>query len=142
MRIFEKLEIKFITEQNIPAENLIVKITILANRKNNYGLDFLKTDSEGKIIILRTTIENKINETMNDFIMDYASNINDCKDWIIIETENITELNSRLKNIEEYYPESAKKLSELLKNCSNNSYTPIEIEQRIEDEIKITIQSY
>ena len=76
MRIFEKLEIKFITEQNIPAKNLIVKITILANRKNNYGLDFLKTDSEGKIIILRTTIENKINETMNDFIMDYASNIN------------------------------------------------------------------
>lgn len=142
MRIFEKLEIKFIDENNIPVKNLIVLITVLANKKNNYSLGFMKTDSEGKIIILRTTIENKIKETMNDFIMDYASNINDCKDWIIIETENITELNSRLKNIEEYYPESAKKLSELLKNCSNNSYTPIEIEQRIEDKIKIPIQSY
>lgn len=141
MKNFEKIEIKFISEKNIPVENLIVEITILANRKNNYGLDFLKTDSDGKIVILRTTIENKINETMNDFIMDYSSNINDCKDWIIIGTENITELKSRLKNIEKYYPESAKKLSELMKNCSNKSYKPSETEHRIENEIEITVQN-
>ena len=141
MKNFEKLEIKFISEKNIPVENLIINVTILANRKNNYGLDFLKTDSDGKIVILRTTIENKINETMNDFIMDYSSNINDCKDWIIIETENLTELKSRVKNIEIYYPENAKKLAELMKNCSNKFYKSSQTEHRIENEIEIIVQN-
>lgn len=141
MKLFEKFEIKFIDENNIPVKNLIILITVLANKKNNYSLGFMKTDSDGKVIVFRSTIENEIQEAMELFVMDYSSNINDCKDWILIETENKLELETRLKNIEKYYPENAKKLSDLLKNCSNKSYKPIEIEHKIEDKIKITVQN-
>ena len=140
MKFFEKFEIQFVTINNIPVENLIVLVTILANRKNDYSLGFLKTDSEGKIIVFRSAIENKIKEAMADFMMDYSSNINDCKDWIIIEVENISELETRLKNIEKFYPENAKELSKLMNTCSNKSFKTLNIEHEIESNIKIIVQ--
>lgn len=33
MKLFEKFEIKFIDENNIPVKNLIILITVLANKK-------------------------------------------------------------------------------------------------------------
>ena len=141
MKLFKKIEFNFVNQNNIPVKDLIVLVTVLANKKNNYSLGFMKTDSDGKIIVFRSTIETKISEAMELFVMDYSSSINDCKDWIIIETENKIELETRLKNIGKYYPESAKKLLELLKNCSNKFYKPLKIEHKIEDIIKITMQN-
>ena len=141
MKFFEKFEIKIITVKNIPVENLIVLITILANRKNNYSLGFLKTDYEGKIVVYRSEIEIVIEEAMSDFIMDYASDINDCRDWITIEVENLSELENRLERIEKFYPEDAKKLSKLMKICSNKYYKTINIDHKIEPEIVITVEN-
>ncbi|WP_291138621.1 hypothetical protein [Flavobacterium sp. UBA7663] len=141
MKLFEKIDIKFINESNIPVKDLIVSITVLANKKNNYSLGSLKTDSDGKIIVFRSTIENKIQELKQLYIMDYSSDIDDCKDWIIIKIESKIELETRSKNMEKYYPENAKMLLELSKECSNKSYKPIEIEHEIEDEIEIIVQN-
>ena len=141
MKFFEKFEIKITTVKNIPVENLIVLITILANRKNNYSLGFLKTDNEGKIVVYRSEIEIVIEEAMSDFIMDYASDINDCRDWITIEVENLSELENRLERIEKFYPEDAKKLSKLMKICSNKYYKTINIDHKIEPEIVITVEN-
>jgi hypothetical protein len=140
MKLFESITIQFVTINNIPIENLIVSITVLANSKNDYSLGFLKTDSDGKLIVFRSMIENEIKKAMSEFIMDYASSINDCKDWIIIEVENISELETRLKNIEKYYPENAEKLSKLMNTCSNKSYKTLNVEHKIESSIKITVQ--
>ena len=141
MKFFEKFKIKIITVKNIPVENLIVLITILANRKNNYSLGFLKTDYEGKIVVYRSEIEIVIEEAMSDFIMDYASDINDCRDWITIEVENLSELENRLERIEKFYPEDAKKLSKLMKICSNKYYKTTNIDHKIEPEIVITVEN-
>lgn len=141
MKLFESITIRFFSINNIPIENLIVSITILANTKNNYSLGFLKTDPDGKIIVFRSMIENIIDQEMADFSMDYASTINECKDSIIITAENIVELESRHKRIEKFYPESAEELAQLMTNCSNKSYKSLNIGHEIESDIQITVHN-
>ena len=119
---------------------LDVFVTILANKKNNYSTGSLKTNSNGKIILLKLEIENIIDKAMNEFIMDYSSTIDECKDSIIITVENISDLDFRIKKIEKHYPENAKNLSKLVDNCSNKIFKPLKIEYKIDSEIKIIVQ--
>lgn len=100
--------------------NLIVHIKLFAKEKNDYGLDALFTNSNGEIHISKTLMETQISNYKKLFIMDFSSDLENCKQEIEISINSINKLNEILLNLKKYYPNNAEKLEKLI-SISNNS---------------------
>jgi hypothetical protein len=67
-----------------PISNIAISITLFANRKNDYYFILPLSDKIGCIEITREWLIKEIKQEANIFIMDYASNLDDCKPLIEI----------------------------------------------------------
>jgi hypothetical protein len=98
---------------------LIVFIVIRARHKNNYTLGPFKTDENGELEISRHAVKELIFSTQEQFPMDYADTLEKCGSEITVEIESKSSLEERWHSINEFYPDEAMKLRQLLDNQSN-----------------------
>lgn len=75
----KKITIKVVEdEKKIPIPNIAISMKLYAKHKNNYNLIPPVSNNEGIINITKEWLEKEINKLRNLFIMDYASNLDDC----------------------------------------------------------------
>lgn len=64
---------------NEPIDKIAVKIQLYAQRKNDYIFLLPLSNNDGNIEISKNWIEGQIKKEQSIFIMDYASNLDECK---------------------------------------------------------------
>jgi hypothetical protein len=135
------LTIENIEEKKV-VRNLVCYIEILVKKKNNYTLGPFFTDESGKIILTKKIILDTITGWMNEYPMDYASDLSDCGDEIIVKIYQIEKLKERVAILEKFYPDEAKKLRVLLGRAQNNLLTAdFQKTYKISESIKVSIPS-
>lgn len=75
-----------------PIENIAAEIKLFANLKNDYCFILPLSDKKGNVTITKGWITNEITKEQNLFIMDYGSNIDDCKLQIEISVLGVENL--------------------------------------------------
>ena len=92
-----------------PEKGLLVKLTLVTDRKNNYSLIIGATDVFGKASITKEEIINNANETLELALMDYVSLEQSFTGEIQTAIMNKTDIESAIKAYETYgsenYPE-------------------------------------
>jgi hypothetical protein len=104
-----------------PINNIVIMITIFANRKNNYKLLLPFGNDNGVIEFSKEWIKERIKKEQNLFIMDYSSPLEDCKEKIqidVLDTEGIEKLVNGMKLFQEYYGYSNEDINVVL-NANN-----------------------
>ena len=82
----ETIEIQLVDKKhNKPIEGIVLMVHLFANHKNDYYIYSSYSDNEGKIFITKKQLEFEIDIDRNMFIMDYSSNLSDCKPLFEIE---------------------------------------------------------
>ncbi|MCP5210982.1 MAG: hypothetical protein H6998_08680 [Hahellaceae bacterium] len=100
-------------------EGLIVYFIFYSNIKNNFTIGPLMSNERGEIILSEELVKEVISNSKNDFPMDYDGGIEDCyKLEVVVESKK--ELKDRVVRLEEFYPENALSLQQLLGTCSND----------------------
>ncbi len=130
-------------EDKKAAQNLVCYVEILAQKKNNYTLGPFLTDESGKIVLTQRLIGDTITEWMNEYPMDYASDLSDCKDEIVIKIPPIAQLKERVTILEKFYPDEAERLQALLGKAHNDRLaTNFQKTYKISESIKVSIPPY
>ena len=79
----ERIEISLINRNNNnPIEKVIGLVTLFANHKNNYSIYTPLSDKDGSIIITKGWLEKQMYLEASTAIMDYSSNLQDCKPYV------------------------------------------------------------
>lgn len=125
MDLPNELKFQFICNAK-PVNDLLVYITLLADKKNNYTLKPLMTDKKGVIQISQPTIIGTIKNEMTNHPMDYKSTIEDCNGIELI-VESMDKLKKRVELLSDFYPQDAMELEKLISICSNSKYADIHI---------------
>ena len=99
---------------------LVCSVKLLTYHKNDYPLGIFKTNQKGEFFITKEIIEMSIQESDSFFSMDYDSKIENFKGSIEINIENSKDFSTRMKNIEEFFPERMEKIRPVVENCTNN----------------------
>lgn len=107
------------TNARYKTSKLIVFIEIHASHKNNYTLGPFKVDDNGELEIARHTIEEQISSIQEQFPMDYADTLDKCDSEITVEIESKSSLEGRWRSLNEFYPDDAMELRQLLDSQSN-----------------------
>jgi hypothetical protein len=121
------------TKQGV--ENLLFYVLILAERKNDYALGPFLTDRRGEVTLSKEQVLQAIQKAQQEFAMDYADDLEQCKDLISVIIDNKDVLHERLNRLNKYYPEAAERLRTLLKKAANSNV------KSIEKEIEITLST-
>lgn len=119
--------------ENKPISNIALRITLFANRKNNYYLHPSLSDFDGLIIISKKWAEFEMDKDRKMFIMDYSSTLEDCKPVLgitVLSGEEIMELNEYQKKFGVY---------RLIEHTKNHLYERKYIEIPLTDKESINI---
>lgn len=119
-----------------PIEKIVLKIRLYAKHKNDYSFLLPPSNKDGGIVILREWLEEEIKKEQSLFIMDYASNLNDCKpkfSLFILDTFAL----SKAINAMYLYQETLKISDEEIekyKQTNNEKYNPKDLHFAIDGE--------
>lgn len=118
-----KIEIKDDVGQ--PVRNIAVFIKLFAGRKNDYYLIPEFSNDTGDIQITRDWLMGEIEKSRNTFLMDYASNLDDCQSRIEIWTLDEDEITRAAKAMALYQSALGTKQSDIdnLSKVNNSKYT-------------------
>lgn len=79
-----------------------VKITLQAHIKNDYHV-IKVTKSSGEVAFSRSEMEAYIADQQREFLMDYASRLDQCRSEVFVQTLSSNEVASVIKALEEYH---------------------------------------
>lgn len=119
-------------------ENLIVTLVLHMKMKNDYYVGPFFSDGNGMIEVTRHRLEQEMEQSQSDFIMDYAGGLEYCQGVGLIIRDG-EELNEMVERLSVYYPAKANELHELLHKSVNARYNHKTIEMGIECENEIRI---
>lgn len=109
---------------NNPIIGIILTIHLYASIKNDYYFITSFSDADGKIVITKEELSAFIDDSIGRYIMDYASNLQNCKPFIEIIMEGKISLKNRKERLIKMksYSEDADKNIEIINRCSNWLY--------------------
>lgn len=116
--------------------NVIIFLTLIAKKKNNYSIGPLLSDNQGKIIIDKKLIESTISQNQKEYPMDYSDNLMNCENNMELVIDDYQKLKERIERLRTFYPNEAKKLEELASNSNNNKIQSEVIKIKIDSSIK------
>ncbi len=127
-----------------PIEKIVLKIRLYANHKNDYNFILPPSKEDGSIVIAREWLEEEIKKEQSLFVMDYASDLNDCKPKFSLSILDISALNRAIDAMHLY--QEALKISdeeiEKYKQTNNGKYDPKNLDFTTggEEEMNISIK--
>lgn len=113
----QKIIIRFFSNEN-PVSNLLVFVSAKSSLKNDFSLNPVLSNTDGIIILSKAEIINCIQNSKQDYPMDYDGEIENCNALEII-VEDVKDLKKRIQRLKKYYPENAKLISKLVLGCNN-----------------------
>lgn len=124
----EIINIKIIdTGTKCPIEGIAVKIHLFANRKNDYNIIPKVSNTNGEIIVNKEWVWGKVLEIINTSIMDYSSNLDDCKPYIDISIMDVDSIKQAIEGTKLWWAalKSPQENIDNLMIAKNASYKPI-----------------
>lgn len=119
-----------------PCERLVIYVSLLAKKKNNYSLGPFLTNESCEIGISADYVRAQMELTRQDFPMDYEFlNLDEISE-ITVEIESRKSLTERYKRIQTFYPHEAMRLQELLE--ADVAFVPIQLKKKISLESGMT----
>jgi len=122
------IKINFTNEANgEPVSDIAAKISLFANHKNDYNFILPLSDQHGSILITKKWLEDKITSERNFFIMDYASDLNDCKPIFKLSLLDANDLENTIDAMYLFQDSLKMTNAEIIKyqNAKNSIYKPI-----------------
>lgn len=119
------IKILFLEEKNQePISNIAAVIKLYAKHKNDYYFILPLSDDTGLIYISKLWLKKEIKKDKDLFIMDYASELEDCLPQIEIQVLDIEELSRTVSAMEMYkvVNELTDKEIHNYKNANNYKY--------------------
>ncbi len=133
----------FITEKSslIPVANYAIRITLYAQRKNNYTI-LLITKDNGEIELSREMAESEIQQSRDHFPMDYSSTLSDCKKVIRIDLLSIDEIDSIINGMRVWADafSDIPELIEKLRKSDNEKYKSYYVMIDINADIRLEVE--
>lgn len=133
------------TTTKCPIEGILVRMHLFANRKNDYYIDPKVSDSNGQIIVNKKWVWEKVLEIINSSIMDYSSNLDDCKQYIEIAIIDTEAINRALEGIKVWWGalKSPQEDIDNLEKAKNAAYKPISkiVHFNNSDELEVVIET-
>jgi len=122
-----------------PIPNIIFRLEIVAQRKNNFSIGYFITDKNGKISLSLLEISRKVEYNKKEYPMDYAGDLLDFKE-IIIEINKIKTLRSRFKEMAEFNTAKAARLESLLSGANNDKVKSISKKNVVSRKITVKVE--
>ncbi len=124
-----------------PVANYAVKITLYAQRKNNYTI-LLVTKDNGTIELSREMAESEIQKSREHFPMDYSSTLSDCKKIMRIDLLSADEIDSIINGMEVWADafSDIPELIEKLRKSENVKYKSCNVMLRVNADIKLEVE--
>ena len=114
----EKVSLQFLDEKTQqPIPKLVVSLTLLAHRKNDYPVGPVLTDQNGLVSFSRNDCLKAIEDSKTLFLMDYASSLEECLPKVLLKIMSKEEIESCIQARTEY-----KTLFERSCDCSENFF--------------------
>lgn len=127
MSIFpDNITIKILDKiRNTSVAGIAAKVRLFSNHKNDYYFILPLSDDKGCIVITKRWLSEEIKKEKNMFIMDYSSELEDCKSQIEIIILDKNSLSRAISAMELYQDELDISDEDILKykNASNYKYT-------------------
>ncbi len=93
MKFPRRLMIKFIDSvSKKPIEKLFIYLMLFARQKNNYSTGPFITNKDGIVVVTIAQLKKEIKNQQALYIMDYKSNINDCKESFLVKVASNKEV--------------------------------------------------
>lgn len=116
----ETLNLQFISRKTGDAiKNLVVYLRIQAPHKNNYSIGPLISDENGMVSITKEAMKGAIEAAQKRAPMDYVDSLEDCT-GIEVQVDSRTALRERVQRIEQFYPNEANNLRNLMQKRISN----------------------
>lgn len=135
-----KITIKIVNTENKPLRNIAVKIEIFAKHKNNYNLIPPISNEQGVIEVSQRWLIESIERDQSLFVMDYASNLDDCHPKIEVTVMSKNEIEKAM-----YARNLFSEENDDLIVTANHSYLPasylIEMQDKEEQIIEIVLNN-
>jgi len=132
----EKFKVRVIEKDNgTPISNVAISITLFANRKNNYHFVPPISSHEGIIEFTKDWLGEEILKEQKLFIMDYSSNLEDCKPMIEINVMKSEKLENVVRGMETFagYFKYTKNDIDQIRNVDNRKYKPISVQCNVSE---------
>ena len=100
---------------------ILVSISLIATRKNNFSLGPGLTDDKGRLLLSLGMLEAAIHTAISEAPMDYSGSLNDCLGLKIV-VEGPQELAARLARLRTFYPQEAEALADKIRQSSNEGF--------------------
>lgn len=113
-----------------PIEKIVLKIRLYANHKNDYNFILPPSDQNGCIEVKKAWLEEEIRKEQALFVMDYASDLNDCKPEVSLIVLDNTSLDRAIEAMLLYQEVLKISNQEIQKyrKASNGKYHPKKID--------------
>ena len=129
-----------ITSNGKPLPKVLFEVIVISNQKNNYTIGPFLTDAFGKSDLTKELVIKEINKAMAEFPMDYSSNLDNCKDVIVIKIEGKVSIEKKIQSLLRYYPDYGIELISAFENSINITFlNDFKIEKQINDRIEIAL---
>lgn len=103
MNFPSKLSIEFVDVQSShPIKNLVIFFTLFAKEKNNYTIGPFLSNKEGRCIIVRDKVKQDIKSSQSMYVMDYKSQLEECKDEFTVHIASIQQIKFFLEDYKKY----------------------------------------
>ncbi len=112
-----------------PVSGIVSTLTLYAKRKNDYHFGPKLSDPTGLVVIRREWVARSILETIDFFVMDYSSPLEDCLPYVDLRVDShedvLREINARTvhPSVKEGELGITNSISELA-NARNSAYEP------------------
>lgn len=114
------------TQQPIP--NLVLLLTLLAHRKNDYDVGPEFTDKNGLVVFSRNDCLKSIADSKEMFLMDYSSSLEQCLPKVLLkimsqeEIESCIEVRRKYKSLFESSADCSEEFFQRLRSSANVNY--------------------
>lgn len=114
----EQVQCQFLDEKTQqPIPNLVVSLTLLAHRKNDYPVGPVFTDQNGLVVFTQNDCLNTIENSKTTFLMDYSSTLDQCLPKVLLEIMSQEEIEGCIQARKQY-----KTLFEPFCDCSEDFF--------------------
>jgi hypothetical protein len=127
-----------------PIMNIAAKIKLFANHKNNYNFILPLSGERGNITITQDWLKEEVRKDQNLFVMDYSSNLDDCKPQIEVSVLEVDALSRAVDAMYLYQEFTGITDTEITryKNAQNAKYFPTSVVFKLDDISEVHIKIF
>jgi uncharacterized protein (UPF0371 family) len=127
------------THKGFSVKDLSITLVLRVKIKNDYYIGPIVSNDKGIIEVTPQQLELAIKQAQSDYIMDYAANLDECKEVALI-IDDIEELKKTVESLAIMHPEKVSELQKLIRKSVNAHYAKLHVNLGLDFKEMINIE--